>query len=104
MSATSTRPCSAPAPLTESALIRRLPRGCLAAGPAPLQARAMPRKRPATAPRSREAPLRAVGAAPDEVRARCDRDDRRRNDPVEFVHRYADPHDQELVALVASAL
>ncbi len=38
------------------------------------------------------------------MRARCDTDDRRRNDPVEFVHRYADPHDQELVALVASAL
>jgi uncharacterized protein (TIGR02757 family) len=40
----------------------------------------------------------------DEVRARCDLDARRRSDPVEFVHRYADPHDQELVALVASAL
>jgi uncharacterized protein (TIGR02757 family) len=45
-----------------------------------------------------------VGVALDEVRARCDHDDRRRNDPVEFVHRYADPADQELVALVASAL
>ena len=64
----------------------------------------MPSKRPATAPRSREARLRAVGEALDEVRARCDLDERRRNDPVEFVHRYRDPHDQELVALVASAL
>ena len=40
----------------------------------------------------------------DGVRARCDLEDRRRNDPVEFVHRYTDPHDQELVAVVASAL
>ena len=38
------------------------------------------------------------------MRARCDVDVRRRNDPVEFVHRYGDPHDQELVALVASSL
>ncbi|MFT3775201.1 MAG: TIGR02757 family protein [Minicystis sp.] len=48
--------------------------------------------------------MRAVGEALDEVRARCDLDERRRNDPVEFVHRYTDPHDQELVALLASAM
>ena len=64
----------------------------------------MPQKRPAAATRSREARLRAVGEALDAVRARCDLDARRRSDPVEFVHRYPDPHDQELVALVASAL
>lgn len=46
----------------------------------------------------------ALRAALDEVRARCDVDDRRRNDPVEFVHRYEAPADRELVALVASAL
>jgi uncharacterized protein (TIGR02757 family) len=51
-----------------------------------------------------EARLTALGEALDGVRSRCDLDDRRRNDPVEFVHRYADLHDQELVALVASAL
>jgi uncharacterized protein (TIGR02757 family) len=55
-------------------------------------------------PRSREARLDALGAALDGVRARCDVEARRKNDPVEFVHRYTDPHDQELVALIASAL
>jgi uncharacterized protein (TIGR02757 family) len=54
--------------------------------------------------RGREARLRALGEALDGVRARCDVETRRRNDPVEFVHRYADPADQELVALAASAL
>jgi uncharacterized protein (TIGR02757 family) len=53
---------------------------------------------------SREARLRALGEALDGVRARCDVDARRRSDPVEIVHRYDDPLDQELVALVASAL
>lgn len=43
-------------------------------------------------------------AALDEVRARCDVDARRRSDPVEFVHRYQAPADQELVALLASAM
>jgi uncharacterized protein (TIGR02757 family) len=52
----------------------------------------------------RLARLSALGETLDAVRARCDVETRRRNDPVEFVHRYADPADQELVALVASAL
>jgi uncharacterized protein (TIGR02757 family) len=56
-------------------------------------------------PRARdEARLDALGAALDAVRARCDVEARRRNDPIEFVHRYADPEDRELVALVASSL
>jgi uncharacterized protein (TIGR02757 family) len=38
------------------------------------------------------------------VRERCDVAGRKASDPVEFVHRYADPQDRELVALVASAL
>lgn len=46
----------------------------------------------------------AVKAALDAVRARCDTELRKRNDPVEYVHRYDDPHDRELVALMASAL
>ncbi len=53
-------------------------------------------------PPSRE--LRAVGRALDRVRANCDIDARRASDPVEYVHRYTDPLDQELVALLASAL
>ncbi|MCC6555464.1 MAG: TIGR02757 family protein [Polyangiaceae bacterium] len=43
-------------------------------------------------------------AALDEVRARCAVDDRRASDPVAFVHRYRDPADQELVALIAASL
>jgi uncharacterized protein (TIGR02757 family) len=38
------------------------------------------------------------------VRARCDVAARREADPVHFVHRYADREDQEIVALIASAL
>ncbi len=38
------------------------------------------------------------------MRARCDIESRRNNDPVEFVHRYTDAADRELVALIASAL
>ncbi|MEO5726283.1 MAG: TIGR02757 family protein, partial [Byssovorax sp.] len=48
--------------------------------------------------------LRAIGVALDGVRARCDIESRRNNDPVEFVHRYADAADRELVALLASSL
>ena len=48
--------------------------------------------------------LRAIGAALDGVRARCDIESRRNNDPVEFVHRYGGADDRELVALIASAL
>lgn len=51
-----------------------------------------------------EVRLAAIGAALDEVRARCDAETRRENDPVGFVHRYEDPEDRELVALLASAL
>lgn len=40
----------------------------------------------------------------DEVRARCAVEARRAADPVEFVHRCADPEDRELVALIASAM
>jgi uncharacterized protein (TIGR02757 family) len=48
--------------------------------------------------------LGAIRAALDGVRARCDVEVRRNNDPVEFVHRYRELADQELVALVASSL
>ena len=47
---------------------------------------------------------RAILTALDDVRARCDAAERTRNDPVEYVHRAADPLDRELVALVASCL
>jgi uncharacterized protein (TIGR02757 family) len=40
----------------------------------------------------------------DDVRARCDVETRRDRDPVEFVHRYSDPEDREIVALIASSL
>lgn len=58
----------------------------------------------APSPRVKPARLRAIGAALDGVRARCDIESRRNNDPVEFVHRYADAEDRELVALIASSL
>lgn len=40
----------------------------------------------------------------DAVRSRCDVAARRASDPVGFVHGYADPLDQELVALLASSI
>jgi uncharacterized protein (TIGR02757 family) len=40
----------------------------------------------------------------DEVRATCDVEARRAADPVHFVHRYGHREDQEIVALIASAL
>jgi uncharacterized protein (TIGR02757 family) len=43
-------------------------------------------------------------AALDDVRARCDVRARREADPVGFAHGYADPLDQELVALVAASV
>ncbi|AUX39411.1 hypothetical protein SOCE26_008020 [Sorangium cellulosum] len=46
----------------------------------------------------------ALKAALDEVRARCAVEERRAQDPVSFVHRYTDPADQELVALLAASL
>jgi uncharacterized protein (TIGR02757 family) len=66
----------------------------------------VPTPRASAAPlrRSREARLAAVGAALDEVRARCDVSVRVDNDPVSFVHRYRALEDQELVALLASSL
>jgi uncharacterized protein (TIGR02757 family) len=45
-----------------------------------------------------------VRRALDAVEARCDMATRREADPVAFVHRYADLHDKEIVALVASSL
>jgi uncharacterized protein (TIGR02757 family) len=55
-------------------------------------------------PRVKPARIRAIGVALDGVRARCDIESRRNNDPVEFVHRYADAADREIVALIASSL
>ncbi|MDI1476988.1 TIGR02757 family protein [Polyangium sp. y55x31] len=40
----------------------------------------------------------------DDVRARCDVEARKAADPVHFVHRYARRDDQEIVAMIASAL
>lgn len=54
--------------------------------------------------RLKPARLRAIGVALDSVRARCDIESRRNNDPVEFVHRYGHADDRELVALIASSL
>ncbi|MRG94893.1 TIGR02757 family protein [Polyangium spumosum] len=46
----------------------------------------------------------ALLRALEEVRARCDVEARKAADPVHFVHRYAERDDQELVAMIASAL
>jgi uncharacterized protein (TIGR02757 family) len=46
----------------------------------------------------------AIGRALERVRAECDVAARRAADPVGIVHRYKDPADQELVALIASSL
>ena len=54
-----------------------------------------------TAGEAREA---RVKAALDAVREGCDVAARRAADPVGFVHRFADPHDRELVALAASSI
>jgi len=53
------------------------------------------------AARSREL---AIGAALDEVRARCDVAARLARDPVGVVHRFEDPLDQEVVGLVAACI
>jgi uncharacterized protein (TIGR02757 family) len=58
----------------------------------------MPRARPAA---NRE---RAVKAALDAVRERCDVSARRDADPVGFAHAYDDRADRELVALVAACI
>lgn len=47
---------------------------------------------------------RAIKRALDRIRKDCDMRARRASDPVSFVHRYEALHDQELVALVASAV
>jgi uncharacterized protein (TIGR02757 family) len=47
---------------------------------------------------------RAIGRALDAVRSGCDVAARRAADPVAVVHRYADPRDQELVALMAACV
>lgn len=47
---------------------------------------------------------RQLHAVLDGVREGCDVHTRRRNDPVEFVHRYVDPADREIVAVIASSL
>lgn len=46
----------------------------------------------------------AVKRALDAVLACCDVSSRRDADPVSFVHRYGDPHDREIVALVAACV
>jgi uncharacterized protein (TIGR02757 family) len=46
----------------------------------------------------------ALRRALEAVRARCDVEARRAADPVHFVHRYERREDQEIVALIASAL
>jgi uncharacterized protein (TIGR02757 family) len=60
--------------------------------------------RPRAVPGRDTARHATVKAALDAVRAQCDVAARREADPVGFVHRYSDPHDQELVALVASSI
>lgn len=60
------------------------------------------------APRGREQRLtsreRDVRAALESVRSRCDVPSRLAQDPVAVVHRYVDPLDRELVALVAACV
>jgi uncharacterized protein (TIGR02757 family) len=73
------------------------------ATPAPSARREITPREPERGARA-EARLAAIGEALDEVRARCDAEARRENDPVGFVHGYTDPDDRELVALLASAL
>ena len=63
------------------------------------EVRLPPRARTA---RSIDARQAAIHAALDGIRASCDVTARREADPVAFAHRYADPLDQELVALAAA--
>jgi uncharacterized protein (TIGR02757 family) len=46
----------------------------------------------------------SIRRALDRVRERCAIDERRAADPVGFVHRYTDPDDREIVALIASSM
>ncbi|WP_434045396.1 MULTISPECIES: TIGR02757 family protein [Sorangium] len=66
---------------------------------------AAPRRGTGDAAPRRDASRRAaLLAALDEVRARCAVAERRAQDPVSFVHRYTNPADQELVAVIAASL
>jgi uncharacterized protein (TIGR02757 family) len=62
-----------------------------------------------TSPARRPLPVLASGRlarlheALDAVRAGCDATERRRHDPVSFVHRHATPLDQELAGLLAAS-
>jgi uncharacterized protein (TIGR02757 family) len=47
---------------------------------------------------------RRIGRALDRVRAHCDVPARREADPVGVVHRFKDPRDQEIVALLAACV
>lgn len=77
--------------------IRRRLRTTLRPPRRPDTLRAVPR-------RSRPAADALLRETLEAVRERCDVATRKANDPVEFVHRYPDPADRELVALVASSL
>jgi uncharacterized protein (TIGR02757 family) len=48
--------------------------------------------------------LRRIRRALEEVRDRCDVPARRAADPVDAVHRFEDPRDQEIVALLAASV
>src|SRR5215467_8294982 len=54
--------------------------------------------------RMRAASDARIKRALDRVRARCDVEARRAADPVAAVHRYAHPHDQEIVGLLAASI
>jgi uncharacterized protein (TIGR02757 family) len=71
---------------------------------APSKLAAVRRPAPPTPTPTISGPHPALREALDGVRARCDLEARRRSDPVAFVHRYTALADQELVALIASAL
>lgn len=49
-------------------------------------------------------PAEVIHRALEDVLSRCDMSARVATDPVEYVRRYTDPHDVELVALIASAV
>ncbi|WP_437992337.1 TIGR02757 family protein [Sorangium sp. So ce145] len=99
------------APRPGDAAIKAAPRqrtdAARKAAPRPTEAavKAAPRRRDAARGAAGEAARGAVvKAALDGVRARCAVEERRARDPVSFVHRYTDPADQELVALIAASL
>jgi uncharacterized protein (TIGR02757 family) len=48
--------------------------------------------------------LDAIGRALDDLRARCDVSARLARDPVNVVHRYSDPLDQEIVGLLGASI